>query len=259
MTTKLRRPMSRAESLPDPPRRKDMQQFDHLISVHESLRPHFWASDDVLVAGRGYVIESVESVDDWGRELNPEFVVAFGVDPKAIIARNGYVISEVGKPPEFILDIAAWTSAPDEEAISLETYSAMGVSEYWRFDGSGKGYYPQPLAGYRLAGDSYRPIELTEKPDGEVRGYSAALALFLCRLPEDVLRFAKPAGGRYLPTMAELEREAGALEREARALEGEARALAERDLERAAREREAAARIEAEAEIARLRKMLGDA
>ena len=30
-------------------------------------------------------------------------VVAFGVIPKAIVGRNGYMVREVGKPPDFVL------------------------------------------------------------------------------------------------------------------------------------------------------------
>ena len=33
--------------------------------------------------------------------------MAFGVARSAIVARNGYVIGEVGKPPEFDLEVAS--------------------------------------------------------------------------------------------------------------------------------------------------------
>ena len=85
-------------------------------------------------------------------------------------------------------------------------------------------------------GDAYQPIELTEGADGEVRGYSRALSLYLCADPEGHLRFWDAATQEYLPTHLE-------------AIDRAAEAEAERDRERSAR-------IEAEAEIASLRDKL---
>ena len=135
----------------------------------------------------------------------------------------------MGKPPEFVLEIASRTTARRDETVKREGYAALGVPEFWRFDGSGKGLYSQPLAGDRFVGDGYEPIELTVEANGEVRGYSRALSLYLCSDVENRLRFWDPETQEYLPTHEE--------------------ALEERDRERAAR-------IEAEAEIARLRDRL---
>ena len=232
MITKLDIAAAAIEPLPDPPEKTDMRQDIHYVPARSTLGAYFGKFDDVLVAGYGYLIVSRGSVEDWGQHFYPDCVVAFGVDPEAIIARNGYVISEVGKPPEFVLEIASRTTAPRDETVKREGYAEMGVPEYWRFDGSGKGLYSRPLSGDRLVGDAYEPIEITEEADGEVRGYSRALSLYLCSDAENRLRFWDPATQKYLPTHLE-------------AME----AMDERDQERAAR-------IEAEAEIARLRDRL---
>ena len=232
MITKLDIAAAAIEPLPDPPEKTDMRQDIHYVPARSTLGAYFGKFDNVLVAGYGYLIVSRGSVEDWGQHFYPDCVVAFGVDPEAIIARNGYVISEVGKPPEFVLEIASRTTAPRDETVKREGYAEMGVPEYWRFDGSGKGLYSRPLSGDRLVGDAYEPIEITEEADGEVRGYSRALSLCLCSDLENRLRFWDPATQKYLPTHLE-------------AME----AMDERDQERAAR-------IEAEAEIARLRDRL---
>ena len=232
MITKLDIAAAAIEPLPDPPEKTDMRQDIHYVPARSTLGAYFGKFDDVLVAGYGYLIVSRGSVEDWGQHFYPDCVVAFGVDPEAIIARNGYVISEVGKPPEFVLEIASRTTAPRDETVKREGYAEMGVPEYWRFDGSGMGFYSRPLSGDRLVGDAYEPIEITEEADGEVRGYSRALSLYLCSDAENRLRFWDPATQKYLPTHLE-------------AME----AMDERDQERAAR-------IEAEAEIARLRDRL---
>ena len=243
MTTKLDTATAAIESLPDPPKKYDMQQRALCVHAHSTLEVHFRDSDDVLVAGEGYLIVSTGSVRDWRLHFYPDCLVAFGVDPKAIIARNGYVISEVGKPPEFVLEIASRTTAPRDETVKREGYANMEVPEYWGFDGSGQGYYSQRLWGGRLVGDAYEPIELTEEADGEVRGYSHALSLYLCSDVENRLRFWDPETQEYLPTHLE-------------AMEGQAKAIEERDQERSARIEAENRAAEAEAEIARLRDRL---
>ena len=37
----------------------------------------------------------------------PDLLVAFDADPALYEANNGYVISEQGKPPDFVLEIAS--------------------------------------------------------------------------------------------------------------------------------------------------------
>ena len=47
-------------------------------------------------------------------ELNPEFpdlIIAFNVDPAAIIEQWGYSIEDRGKPPDFVLETASATSS----------------------------------------------------------------------------------------------------------------------------------------------------
>ena len=250
MITKLDRATTVMEPLPDPPEKRDMQQNRHCVASGSALGAFFGGRGDVLVAGDGYLIVSTGSVEDWAEHFYPDCVVAFGVDPESIIDRNGYVISEVGKPPDFVMEIASKTTSSRDETVKLEGYANMMVPEYWMFDGSGKGYYSRVLSGYRLVGDAYQPIELTEEADGEVRGYSPTLSLYLCVDVENRLRFWDPDTQEYLPTHRE-------------AIEGQARSEAARERESALRinaeaelERERAARIEAEAEIERLRDRL---
>ena len=236
MITKLDIAAAAIEPLPDPPEKTDMRQDIHYVPARSTLGAYFGKFDNVLVAGYGYLIVSRGSVEDWRQHFYPDCIVAFGVDPRAITDRNGYVISEVGKPPEFVLEIASETTASRDETVKREGYAEMGVSEYWRFDGSGKGFYSQPLAGDRLVGDTYQPIELTEGSDGEVRGYSRALSLYLCSDAENRLRFWDPETQEYLLTHFEAINRAAEAEDE--------------------RNRERSARIEAEVEIAKLRDRL---
>ena len=81
-----------------------MQQYNRLVAFDSILRAHFAQRADVLISGQGYLRR--EAGNDAER-LAPDCVVAFGVNPDAIVARNGYVISEVGKPPDFVLEVAS--------------------------------------------------------------------------------------------------------------------------------------------------------
>ncbi len=250
MITKLDTATAVIESLPDPPKKYDMQQYGHCVNATSTLEAYFGRRGDVLVSGQGYLIVSAGSVRDWGQHFYPDCVVAFGVNPKSIVSRNGYVISEVGKPPDFVLEIASRTTAPRDETIKWEGYANLEVPEYWGFDGSGQGYYSQRLWGGRLVGDAYRPIEVTEGPDGELRGYSPALSLYLCADAQDRLRFWDPETQKYLPTLIEAQEYAAEAENRAAEVAGE------RDREMYARIEAENRAAEAEAEVARLRERL---
>ena len=112
--------------------------------------------------------------------LAPDCVVTFGVNPEAIIARNGYVISEVGKPPDFVLEVASRSTGRRDYTVKREGYAGYGVTEYWRFDHTGGRYHDAPLAGDMLVGDEYEPVVIHEEAEGLLWGHSAVLGLDLC-------------------------------------------------------------------------------
>ena len=128
---------------------------------------------------------------------------------------NGYVISEIGKPPEFVLEVASESTGERDYTAKRGIYAQFGVNEYWRFDHSGGRYHDAPLAGDRLVDGRYEPIPVAEGADGIIRGYSAVLALEL-HWHSGLLRFWDPATGDYLPDLIE-------------ALEALARVEAQRD------------------------------
>ena len=226
---------SHLEPLPDPPREPDMQQFVGLFAFASTLAPHFAHRDDVLIAGEGYLRH--EATNDAER-LAPDCVVTFGVNPKAIIARNGYVISEVGKPPDFVLEVASRSTGRRDYTVKREGYAGYGVREYWRFDHTGGEFHNAPLAGDILVENKYEPIEIHEGSEGLLWGHSAVLGLDLC-WDDGKLRLRDPLTGEFLPTPEELQSDVQELQANAQA----ARALVDR--ERRGRE-EAEVRADAE-------------
>ena len=234
------------EPLPDPPREPDMQQFLSVVSVASALVAYFAHRKDVLVSGAGYLRNGATNEAE---EFAPDCVVAFGVNPEGIVARNGYVISEVGKPPDFVLEVASRSTGRRDYTVKREGYAHYGVKEYWRFDHTGGRFHDAAIAGDTLVEGEYEPLDIVYEPDGLIWGHSPVLGLDMC-WDNGELRLRDPDTGEYLPTPEELriERDTAEIERNT--------AQAERNAAQAERNAERAARIAAEAEADELRERL---
>ncbi|MYC37286.1 MAG: Uma2 family endonuclease, partial [Chloroflexi bacterium] len=163
----------------------------------DALRP----DATTFIAGRGYLCRQRS---DLPRSPYPDMVVAFGVDAASIGETNGYVISEAGKPPDFVLEIASAHTARRDYIAKRPIYAGLGVMEYWRYDHTGGRQYDAALAGDRLTTEGvYRPIELTTEADGVIWGYSEALSLSVCWVERE-LRFWDRLRRRYLPGPSEM-------------------------------------------------------
>ena len=127
----------------------------------------------------------------------PDVYLAFGVDAEAIRPRKLYLPWEVGKPPDWALEVASESTSRVDVNRKPAIYARIGVLEYWRFDPTGGRYHGRPLAGDRLADGVYQPIDLTAEPDGILKGHSEVLELSLC-WDEGWPRFYDPATGTYL-------------------------------------------------------------
>ena len=145
----------------DPPERQpdDMTSFNHLTitgSAHYLLE-HFGNRETTLVAGEHYV--SGEPVRNTAGLHYPDLLVAFAVDPEVYYRRNGYVISEQGKPPDFVLEIASRATGQNDVGNKREHYAELGIPEYWRFDETGE-FHGARLAGDRLVDNVYVPVTM---------------------------------------------------------------------------------------------------
>ncbi len=240
-------------TLPDPPRIPDMMQRKHFSRFDETLGPFFVAQGrtDIAVFGEAYVCFNTRARS----ALIPDCMVLLGVDNDVLGERNGVVIEEVGKPPDFVLEVASKSTGKIDYTAKREGYARYGIPEYWRFDETGGLYHDQPLAGDKLVNGVYEPIELNYEPDGVIWGHSEVLGLDLCWV-ESQLRFRHQ--GEYIPTpqeiwQAQVDTEAELADSQARSeAERAARVEAEAELadSQARSETERAARVEAEAELA---------
>ena len=209
---------SHLEPLPDPPPRKpDMLQDRRIDDFRSMLRLHFARRNDVLLAGGGYLRR--RPYDD-SEQFAPDLVVTFGVNPAGIVARNGYVIDEVGKPPDFVLEVASRSTGRRDYTVKRDGYAGYGVGEYWRFDPSGGRFHDAPLAGDMLAREQYQPLPINREPDGLIWGYSPLLDLEIC-WDRGELRFRSPDTKEFLLTVEEVRASLDSAEERIRLLEAE--------------------------------------
>ena len=227
---------SHIEALLDPVQEPDMQQSQQTYNFRVLLSLHFAGRDDVLISGGGYLCSIGSNASE---RFAPDCVVAFGVDPSAIVARNGYVIGEVGKPPDLVFEVGTQSKGRLDYTVKRDAYLSYGVSEYWRFDHTGGRCHVSALAGDVLVDGEYQAVEIVHEPEGLIWGHSAVLGLDLFWEAGE-LRIRDPESGEFL-----LRPE----EEQAARLEAEGRVVAESG--RADRTRQ-----EAEAEVQRLRDLL---
>ena len=201
--------------LPDIPQREpdEVSQFDHLFKTGRShaLAVHLGNPETTLVEADRWIIVEPGTFRDLARY--PDLLVAFDVDPAAYEASNGYIISEQGKPPDFVLEVASASTADTDIGAKRDDYARMLIPEYWRFDKTGQ-YHGTRLAGERLVNGVYQPIDIEELSEDVLQGYSEALGLYL-RWERGELGWYDPATGQHIATF-DTERARADAERAAR-------------------------------------------
>ena len=235
--------------LPDIPDREpdEVTQYDQLFhrGLSNDLRVHLGNHESTLVGADHWIVPDTDF--DKRRARYPDLMVAFGVDPAAYKASNGYIVSEQGKPPDFVLEVASESTGEMDVGPKRDYYAALGIREYWRFDETGE-HHGAKLAGDRLVEGRYQPVEIDELLGGVLQGYSRALNLNL-RWEEGRLVWHDPATGQPILTLEDERR--GRIQAEARAAnEQETRIQAEA---RADSERQSRIQVEVRAETAEAR------
>ncbi len=226
--------------------RVDMQ---NILYLHDpghipALRTHFGNPDTTVVLGE--VPVGWEATGERRGLRIPDLLIAFNIERAAVIEVMGYSISEHGKPPDFVLEVASPTTARRDEIEKPGDYADFGVPEYWRFDHEWGRSYAVGLAGDRLVNGVYQPIPIHQSGAAMYWGRSEVLNLDLC-WEHGELRFYDPAAQRYLDTYDTTHYARIAAE-DARDAEQAARIAAEN-----ARDAAEARAADLEAEIRRLR------
>ena len=166
--------------LPDPPPREpdEVTSFHHLSKngSYYNLTQHFGNLATTLVEADLWIVPDAEL--DKRRARRPDLLIAFNVSHRTYRDNNGYVISEQGKPPDFVLEVASPSTAETDTGAKRQDYAALGIPEYWRFDETGE-HHGVRLAGDQLIDGVYHPFPIADIAPDAVQGYSPALNLFI--------------------------------------------------------------------------------
>jgi hypothetical protein len=110
----------------------------------------------------------------------PDYYLARNVNVAAIRGETAYNLWEVGKPPEWALEVASPSTYERDLYEKPDRYAEIGIGEYWMFDPTGGDLYGQSLMGYELVDGRYEPADIVRNEHGLLGGYSRGLGVWLC-------------------------------------------------------------------------------
>ena len=213
--------------LPEPPEREpdEVTAFDHIYQHgnNHHLLMHFGKPDTTLVVADRWIVARPEFNRAMARR--PDLLIAFGVSPEDYHASRGYIVSEQGKPPDFIMEVASPSTAELDTGAKRDDYATLGVPEYWRFDETGNDHGAR-LAGDRLEGDAYQPMPIQEVMPDVLQGYSPVLNLII-RWDHGHLAWIDPATEAPILTSEDQQARAEQAETRAKLAEAQVREMEE--------------------------------
>lgn len=215
-----------------------MQQEVTITLMAFILRWWFSPRPDVFVSAGGFIFWNPSNGNE---RVAPDCYIALGTDPEFVYQFPNYFMWEVGKPPDFVLEVASPSTASNDLGHKRDLYARLGVTEYWKLDPTGGELYGVALMGERLVDGEYAAYDLKVEPDGSVWSRSEVLNLdFIWNGEQFAIRDALT--GEIIDPRASVEQERFRADvAESRAEAAESRA-----------ERDRQARLETEARLRRL-------
>ena len=151
-----------------------MLQEPTITNLAFILREWFQTQGNTFVSAGGFVFYNRANGND---RVAPDCYIALDMDPAFVYQFPNYFVWEVGKPPDFVLEVASPSTAPNDLGRKRDLYARLGIGEYWRIDPSGGDLYGAPLTGERLVDGEYVPFPIRVSPDGSITSRSEALRL----------------------------------------------------------------------------------
>ena len=163
---------------------KDMEQLppilDILTKLCSILTPgyHYPYHPNILIGGEIPIYYGApDPITNRTPHLIPDCLVALAVDSNAIRRRVGYDPRQVGKPPDFVIEVASPSTRLNDSTSKRDVYQQLGITEYWRLDPTGGSLYGQAVIGERLVNGQYEQFQLLEYLNGAVGSTSSVLNL----------------------------------------------------------------------------------
>ena len=194
------------DGMPLPDGEYQLNHFTDIISILKNFFGNSLTNSlDVLVSGNTFIYYQEGNPR---LSVSPDCYVAFGVNYDLMLSNDNYRVWDMGKPPDFALEIGSPSTARNDLGEKRELYARLGIGEYWKFDPSGGEHYGEALVGERLVDGEYQRMEINREPDGKMWGHSPTLNLEL-HWVDGRLRFYDPVGGRWLQNMTEMAEDGG--------------------------------------------------
>ncbi len=189
-----------------------MQQELPIDDLSSVLRQYFWNRPDVFASGAAFICWDP---NDRNRRVVPDFYIALNVNAGYIRTMPNYLAWEIGKIPDFALEVASPSTAHNDCGAKRDLYAQLGVTEYWRFDPTGGELYGLPIIGERLMGGQYQAYPLNTDSAGNLWAHSEVLNLDFYWTQSGEFQVFNRETGQRLNTLRD-EHEARLAEREAR-------------------------------------------
>ena len=152
-----------------------MQQEMALVRLYNLLLGRYQDDPSVFMSGAVFISYDI---NNGNRRIAPDLFISFNVDNPTIRENlPNYWMWEIGKAPEFVMEVASDSTASRDLNEKRELYQSLGIREYWRFDSKNGERYGAIMAGERLVNGEYQPYEVQAGTDGSLRCHSDLLDL----------------------------------------------------------------------------------
>ena len=199
---------------PEPPEDHDdkMTNYDQMAETGNTryLAIHLGNPETTLVVGERYL--ALAPTRDMTGLTYPDLLVAFDVKPEYYRQHNAYVISEQGKPPDLVLEIASRSSGQRDVAEKREIYAGLLIPEYWRFDETGRYHGVRPGRGSfgkwgvrtdrhsRVGRREFAGVQRSPEPEPALSGRTPYVEGLARGLPRGRLGWHDPTTGQHIAT-----------------------------------------------------------
>ena len=151
-----------------------MQQELTITFLAFVLRWWFRQRPDVFVSAGGFIFWDPANGNE---RVGPDCYMALDTDPDFVYQFPNYFVWEVGKPPDFVMEVASPSTASNDLGRKHDLYARLGITEYWKLDPTGGELYGAALMGERLVDGEYVAYDLNVEPDGSAWSRSEVLEL----------------------------------------------------------------------------------
>ena len=134
-----------------------LYQIRHFLEILTVLKSFFSPRNDVAVSGDNFIYYEEGNPN---ANFAPDCFVLIGGNVDSLWDNDRYLMWEVGKAPDFVLEIGSPSTWRNDLGDKRDLYASLGVVEYWMFDPSGGDHYGFALRGETLVDGEYGELDM---------------------------------------------------------------------------------------------------